>query len=70
MSWVLTGEGSMFLSDSVKKKWPDKLAEPDAVYQPDPLSALRLLLEDHERRIKELEAEVDRLKEVNKNDTI
>lgn len=62
-NWLLTGEGEMFLSFSSKKN--TELVEDGRVsYVVDPLSALRLLLENHERRLLELERIVEEMQGV------
>lgn len=60
--WLLDGEGEM-LTDEIPKA--DTLREAGVEYNKkpgDPLSALRALLEDHDRRIRALEEEVADLK--------
>ena len=53
-NWLISGEGEMFLSFASKKN-TDLVEEGRVSYVVDPLSALRLLLENHERRLLELE---------------
>jgi transcriptional regulator with XRE-family HTH domain len=76
MNWLLHGDGPMFLSDEQKKyeeePVPDqRVSEAIAEYvSGDPLGSLRRMLEEYERRLRVLEAEVARLKEGNKTDGI
>lgn len=63
IDWLLHGDGEMFL-EAVPGKNRIVVSEPDAKYEAkpgDPLGALRALLERHEERLAELEAEVARL---------
>jgi len=64
MDWVLTGKGQMFFSDEVENKSPDLVEEGRVSYVVDPLSSLRLLLENHERRLLELERIVEEMQGV------
>lgn len=66
LSWVFTGEGNMLLSEASKKNWVDKEEEAEVVYEADPLAALRWVLGEHERRLKELEEEVAELRKTKK----
>lgn len=61
IDWLLRGEGDIF---HIEKENLIAVSEPDAGYHAnlsDPLSALRELLEDHNRRISALEARVEEL---------
>jgi len=62
-SWVFTGEGSMFLSESRKDIGPG-VEEPRAVYGTDPLDQLRRKLNEYEERINSLEQRVEALESV------
>ena len=64
MDWVLTGKGPMIFSDEVEKKSQIMVEEGRVEYAVDPLSALRLLLENHERRLLELERIVEEMQGV------
>lgn len=63
-NWLLTGEGEMFLPnplDSILGIKSNGVSEQDVKYEAktsDPLCALRELLDEHERRIGELEKQV------------
>lgn len=60
--WLMTGVGDMLTEYS--DEMTSLVLEPDAGYHAnpsDPLSALRELLEDHNRRISALEARVEEL---------
>lgn len=60
--WLLDGEGEM-LTDEIPKEGMVKEAGGEYNKKPgDPLSALRALLDDHDRRIRELEEVVADLK--------
>lgn len=63
VSWVLTGEGSMFFR--TEREDPDVLNEPMLKYgsSADPFEAIRSMIDRHGDRIKKLEDEVDVLKE-------
>lgn len=56
----------MLLSEASKKNWVDKEEEAEVVYEADPLAALRWVLGEHERRLKELEEEVAELRKTKK----
>jgi transcriptional regulator with XRE-family HTH domain len=60
ITWLLTGYGYKFLPETNDEKVA-AVSEPEVIYLPkstDPLNDLRGLLEEHERRIGELEAAV------------
>lgn len=60
ISWLMEGDGDMFSSKKNETK-SNGVSEPEVKYEArpaDPLSALRKLLDDHERRLAELEREV------------
>lgn len=59
ISWLMTGEGEMLMPKS------NVVEEPAVRYEAikdDPLGALRALLDEHERRIAKLEAEIREVK--------
>jgi len=61
-NWLLSGTGSMFLSDSEKKY---QVLGPEFDYGSDPLSALRRVLDDYretKRQVEALAAELRGLK--------
>jgi transcriptional regulator with XRE-family HTH domain len=64
MDWVITGKGPMFFSDEPENKSQVLVEEGRVEYAVDPLSALRLLLENHERRLLELERIVEEMQVV------
>lgn len=60
--WLEDGVGQPFLSGEIEDEKVSMVSEPVAKYERnDPLSALRALLEEHDRRMGEIEERLNRL---------
>lgn len=58
LNWLLWGDGEMFLGESPPI---NEVKEPEPVYNLDPLSALRSLLDSYEKRMNEMDERLHRV---------